>query len=339
MGCVFMSLCPLGVTQTFAKSRSQVIRLSDLVRSQDALGTQDLHFDATFTSEAIEFLRSRSPALLDQIAASPAAAHLLSHARNFDYDVPRDSASALVGYLLQRPGNHIREIQTCEQSLAFFSGPMLDDPHWVGDTLSYLPSDFRFHGTLFLTFGYDIGVAISNTASLNCAHVHFKDHPRELLYYAIHELHHVGFMSYQPPPKLSELKTCADLLRLIEYSTQLEGMAVLAAYQRRHDEHAVTGDEDYVALDDEQRMQHDEVLYFDDFNYLKRRGTEPADAAAWAVIDRMSSGERLWYRSGAKMAQKIEQARGRPALLELIKKGAADFLQTYETLSPAVAKP
>jgi hypothetical protein len=217
----------------------------------DPLALQDLNFDASFARLALGYLRSGDADMLNRLAKSPAAAHLLNHARNFDYDLPKDSPEALVSHLLTPPVKHLEEMETCEQSLAFFSGPMLDDPHWLEDSLRYLPQGFRFHGSLFLTFGYDIGVAISPTASLNCAHPHFKGHPRELIYYAIHELHHVGFMTYQPPPKLSELKTCADLLRLVQYSTQLEGMGVLAAYERRRQEHALADDGDYVALEDE----------------------------------------------------------------------------------------
>jgi len=306
--------------------------LRDLVSSKDGLASQDLIFDASFAQLALVYLKAPDPAILDQLAKSSAAAHLLSHARNFDYDVPKDSPAALISYLLTPPAKHQSETETCQRSLAFFSGSMLNDPHWVQDTLRYLPDDFHFHGALFLTFGYDIGVAFGPTASLNCAHPHFKEHPRELLYYAIHELHHVGFMSYHPPPKLSDIKTCADLLGLVEYSTQLEGMAVFAAYQRRSDEHALADDNDYVALQDEQRMQRDEQSYFDDLNYLKGRGKQPADADAWAVIHRMSSGERLWYRVGARMAQRIEQASGRSTLLDLVRKGPSSFLEAYETL-------
>jgi hypothetical protein len=242
----------------------------------------------------------------------------------------------------------------CARSLAFFTGRMQADRGWLADTLRYLPDDFRFsagspsragfprdgvEGTLFLTFGYDIGVAFGPTASLNCAHPHFGEHPRELLYYAIHELHHVGFMAYQPPPRLSDLKTCGDLLRLVEYSTQMEGMAVLAAYERRRQEHALADDADYVALQDEPGMRLAEAAYFADVAYLKKRATEPADKAAWAVIDRMSGGARLWYRVGARMAQRIEAASGRAALIALIKDGPASFLEAYHRLQVSKGNP
>ena len=135
------------------------------------------------------------------------------------------------------------------------------------------------------------------------------------------------------------MKTCGDLLRLVEYSTQLEGMAVLAAYQRRREEHALSDDVDYVALQDEKRMQLDEARYFEDLHYLQRRSIEAADTDAWAVIDRMSSGERLWYRVGARMAQQIEHASGRAALVALIKKGSAAFIEAYQTASRPASHP
>jgi len=344
IACVAISTWSLMVAAQIVVGQSRDVRknpiaLHDLVKPGDRLAAQDLHFDASFAQLALEYLRSGDSSVLAGLGKSDAAAHLLRHARNFDNDVPKDSPEALVANLLTPPDKHLEEMETCEQSLAFFSGPMLDDPHWVEDTLRYLPDDFRFHGSLFLTFGYDIGVAIAPTASLNCAAAHFKAHPRELMYYAIHELHHVGVMTYQPPPKLAELKTCADVLRLVQYSTQLEGMAVFAAYERRRQEHALADDGDYVALEDEPRMQRDEKLYFDDFHYLEARGAQPADADAWAVIHRMSSGERLWYRVGARMAQRIQKVSGRAALVELVKQGPASFLEAYRAVNHGASKP
>jgi len=180
----------------------------------------------------------------------------------------------------------------------------------------------------------DIGVAFAPNASLNCTHPHFGEHPRELLYYAIHELHHVGFMTLHPPPKVADLETCADLLHLVRYLTQMEGMAVLAAWPRRRDEHALADDPDYVALEDAERMQDDLASYRKDVAYLAGRGGQPADADAWAVIERMSSGERLWYRVGAMMARDIESAKGRAALVELVRKGPDAFFAAYESLDP-----
>jgi putative zinc-dependent peptidase DUF5700 len=312
--------------------KSAPIALHDLVPSNDPLAAHHLGFDASFARQALEYLRSNDPTLIERMAESPAITHILNHARNFDYDVPKESRTALVSSLMGPANEQARRSAICEQSIAYFSGSMLSDPHWVNGALAYLPADFRYHGTLFLTFGYDIGVAFAPNASLNCTHSHFDSHPRELLYYAIHELHHVGFMTYQKPPRLADIKSCSDLLNLVEYSTQLEGMAVLAAYQRRREDQALGDDPDYVALGDEKRMQADLVSYFKDYDYLKKRRSEPADAEARAVIHRMSSGERLWYRVGAYMAQRIEASKGRASLTALVKQGPRQFIASYESL-------
>lgn len=329
--CVSLFLSQSAIAQQ-SSAKSDPVVLHDLVPSTDPLAAHDLGFDASFARQVIENLQSNDPSLAERLSGSPAVTHILNHARNFDYGVPKESATALVNSLLGPPNKQFERSAVCQQSIAYFSGPMLSDPHWVNDALRYLPAEFRFHGTLFLTFGYDIGVAFGPNASLNCTHSHFDGHSRELLYYAIHELHHVGFMAYQKPPKLADIKSCADLLHLVEYSTQMEGMAVLAAYQRRRDDHALANDSDYVALEDESRMQSDLVSYFKDYEYLKSRAHQPADAKAWAVIERMSSGERLWYRAGAYMAQRIEAAKGRATLIALIKEGPAQFLVTYNSL-------
>jgi hypothetical protein len=319
--------------------QSSVVSLASLLPAGSPLANQDLTFDSSFAKLALAYEVRPDSILVNQIVASPAAEHILRHARNFDYDVPKDSLQNLVTFLLRPASNQPERIQTCKQSLDYFTGPMLADSAWVGDVLHYLPAEFRFHGSLFLTFGYDIGVAFGPTASLNCTHPHFRNHPRELLYYAIHELQHTGFMHYQPPPRLSDLTTCADLLRLVEYSTQLEGMAVWAAYDRRKQEHALQDDPDYVALLDDARMARDEALYFKDYQYLKTRGDEPADAAAWAAITRMSSGERLWYRVGARMARRIEEMLGTSALVALIEKGPAAFLRAYQSIKEKPLRP
>jgi len=249
-------------------------------------------------------------------------------ARNFDNDVPKDSPHALVLNLMASPSKSPDPTGVCQRSLAYFAGPMLDNPQWVHDTLRYLPDTFRFHGTLFLTYGYDIGVAFGPSASLNCTHPHFDEHPRELLYYAIHELHHVGFMSIKPPRKFSDVKTCRDLLWIAQYHTQLEGMAVLAAWQRRREEHALNDDKDYVALQDEAEMEREEALYFDKLKYLKDRGEQPADKEAWAIVETLSA-QRLWYRVGARMAHRIERTSGRAALIALIGDSPEQFIAAY----------
>ena len=313
-------------------SSQGVVQLRELLAPGDPLAVHKLAFDASLAVGAIDYERSNNAESFAHMAKSAALQHILNHARNFDYDIPKSSPEALLTSLLDPKGKQAGRAAACEQSVRYFCGAMLQDPHWVAETLRYLPPDFRFDGSLFLTFGYDIGVAFAPNASLNCTHRHFESQPSELLYYAIHELHHVGFMSYHKPPRVGDMKTCADLLKLVEYSTQLEGMAVLAAYERRRADHALADDPDYVALEDAKRMEDELAAYRKDYDYLKSRGTQPVDGAAWAVITRMSSGERLWYRVGALMAQRIEAANGRTALVGLVRQGPEKFRAAFEAV-------
>ena len=317
-----------GAAGRTGRSREFPVALASLVPPDDPLAVQDLLFDPRFARTALEYLDSgRPPALLAALSDSPAAAFLLGHARQFGYDIPHATARELVGELLKDRTASSPGTATCRQSLAYFSGPMLADPRWVADVLLYLPSGFRFSGTLFLTYGYDIGVALAPDASLNGSHSRFSGKPRELMFYGIHELHHVGFMTCAPPPRLDSIKTCADVYRFALYFTQLEGMAVWAAYGPRRAAGALDSEEDYVALRDEARMDRDEKSYLEILEELRRRGNEPADPSAMSAIERLSQGERLWYRVGAKMAARIEKARGRQALVDLIRLGPADFFK------------
>jgi hypothetical protein len=67
-------------------------------------------------------------------------------------------------------------------------------------------------------------------------------------------------------------------------------------------------------------------------DYLTHRGSQAAYADAWAIIERTSSGERLWCRVEAYMAQRIEASKGHVVLVALVKQGLAQFIATYESL-------
>ena len=300
-------------TMANVRSDGSVVRLRNLVPPKDPLGEHDLKFDPRFARGVLQYLATPDDAAPARLARLPAVRHLLGHAERFDQAVPRSTGAELVRHLLARSAGDRR---TMAANLAYFGGTLLEDPRWIGDVLRYLPAAFRFRGSLFLVAGYDIGVALAPHASLNAGHPHFARDPRELLYYAIHELHHVGVMTYWPPPRVADLKTCADLLSLVDYSTALEGSAVLAALERRTQERTLDHDEDYVALGDDRRMREYEARYAEDREYLRLRGSDLADDGAFAVIERMSGGDRLWYRVGARMAMRLEEAEGRPALIE-----------------------
>jgi hypothetical protein len=196
---------------------------------------------------------------------------------------------------------------------------------------AYLPEGFRFEGPLYLTWGYDIGVSMNGTASLNLAHPRFAADLDELWHYCVHEMHHAGFTSYQPfPVAVPEIATAGQMFRFIRYATMLEGMAVHAALGPRRRAGALDADPDYVALRDEERMIAYERAYREIYQHFEEGGDRPLADEDWELVERLSDGDRLWYRVGARMAAVIERHFGLARLRELPRTGSAAFFAAHQ---------
>jgi hypothetical protein len=178
-----------------------------------------------------------------------------------------------------------------------------------------LPANWRFDGTIHLVVGYDIGVAAPPDVLLNVGHEHFARDPEELSHYCVHEIHHVGFLSKRPRPPLDRLDDPAALRALIAYMTQLEGMAVHAAYEGRRANGRLASDDDY-------RVYVDHVARRDAVERYRQclEGIETARSRELVgdLLSAMSSGERLWYRVGAIACAEIEAREGRARLIGTI---------------------
>lgn len=289
-----------------------------------------VHLDPTLFQLASAYLDSGSESLLDEMASTPAAAHLLTHARAWEYDVPHESRAALVKALVTPRAAKAARLPGTHRVLEAFKA-MAGDNTWIAEIRRGLPTGAANEVSLFLTFGYDIGVAGPGTASLNAAHPYFQTDPRELRYYAIHECHHAVFMTYQKPRPLADWKTAADLLAQAEYALQLEGMAVWAAWELREKEGALDKDADYRALQDKPAIRRLEAAFLKAHKALQARAAEPgpADGASRSVLFDLYGPERVFYRFGAHAARQIERHKGRPALLSLVQAGPRAFLEAY----------
>ncbi len=183
--------------------------------------------------------------------------------------------------------------------------------------LDYLPPGTRLEGTLFLVAGYDIGIAAPPDMALNVAHLHFVEHPEELGPYATHEAHHVGFLARRPFPALRGLDDPFRLADVIAFLTQMEGMAVHAAYPGRLAAGTLGNDGDYLVYTDAGEAARVRDRYREVLGRLDGRETLwPFEIGE--ILEAMSSGERLWYRFGALVAAELERAAGRAALVDTI---------------------
>jgi len=291
----------------------------------------EARLDASLTELSVTYLASGREELLSEMAATPAAAHLLAHARAWEYEVPRESTSALVRFLVTPVEEKKGRVAAATKALAYFEGPLREDTSWIAELRRTLPPEAATAVDLFLTFGYDIGVATPGNASLNAVHPHFEADPAELRYYAIHECHHAVFMHYQPPRPLVEWQSVADLLAQSEYALQLEGMAVWAAWELREREGALDGDEDYRALRDEGQIRKLEARFLEVHRALEACAGEPgaADEATRELLLGLYGPDRIFYRFGGYAAREIERLQGRPALLALVETGPRSFWEAY----------
>jgi hypothetical protein len=201
------------------------------------------------------------------------------------------------------------------------------------EAAAYLPEDALSGTVLYLTVGYDIGVAVSGEASLNLAHPHFMENRDEIWFYCVHEVHHAGFERYHDLPVLADVKTTGDLADLIRYLTTLEGLAVHAARNWRTEAGALKTDGDYVALLEPKSMDRYEKEFFNLYYSIAEAPPRPLKEQDWEILERMSSGDRLWYRVGARMADRIERKLGREILIETILQSPEAFFSRFEEMT------
>ena len=289
--------------------------------------------DFTFVHLAIQFLETGSTFTLYELSGTGAAVHLLRHARYAQIDVPTRSTVSLVSYLLTPREEKAADLTSVRRLVAVLESEERSRHRTcVEQARRYLPGDYAYAGVLFFTYGYGLGVSLGDNASLNLAHTRFRERPEEVWLYCIGQLFRVGYHFYHPPPYISSITTTRDLQRLVEYGTQLEGMAIHAAYEQREKQALLDADEDYVVLRDSLRMVALEDEYFRLYYALRQQEDRPLTPDDWGILEAMERTDRLWYRVGALMARRIERAEGRSKLRRLVYNGPRAFISTYESL-------
>jgi len=289
--------------------------------------------DVKFAELAIEYLETGDIEILKRIARTHAAVFLAAHSRRISFSGDEPDIESLVEQLLSSSSMNDVSPDEVRSRLQMVKNDFNAWDRSISEAADYLPSGALLETVLYLTIGYDIGVALANEASINLAHAHFAANPCEMWFYIVHELHHSGFQKYHPLPMLRNIRTTRDLVDLIRYLTTLEGLAVHAARKWREDAEAMQADSDYLALLDEQRMASYEQDFFCLFNDLAKAEPRSLEDGDWSILERMSSGNRLWYRVGALMANRIEEELGRDAIVDTVLQGPAAFFDRYFELA------
>ncbi|MCD4700652.1 MAG: hypothetical protein K8S24_02225 [Candidatus Aegiribacteria sp.] len=289
--------------------------------------------DSTFADLALDFLEAGDCRLLQRIAETDAAQHLAAHSRRVSLSGYVKDPFGLVEQILTSPSMAKINPEELRARLSSIESDRTSQLRCWTEAAALLPDGALSGTVLYLTVGYDIGVALAGQASINLVHPHFLGNSlEEVWFYIVHEIHHAGFQKYNPLPALLDTRSISDLAYLIKYLTHMEGLAVHAARRWRTVRGALEWDSDYEALLDTERMDTYEREFFSSYNGLMGEGERPIEKEDWEILGRMSIGDRLWYRVGASMANRIEKTLGREVLIATVEEGPDAFFERYMKL-------
>ncbi len=289
--------------------------------------------DPTFACLALDFLETDDRELLQSIADTDAARHLAAHSRRVSLNGEVTDPFELVEQILTSPSMSKINLEEIRFRLSSIESDHTSQLRCWNEAADFLPDGALSGTVLYLTLGYDIGVAVDCQASINLAHPHFLENSlEELWFYIVHEIHHAGFQKYNPLPVLADTRSISDLSYLVKYLTHMEGLAVHAARRWRTEKGALKWDSDYEALLDSERMDTYEKAFFSTYSNLVGEVDRPIEKEDWEILGRMSAGDRLWYRVGALMADRIEKALGLVVLIATVEEEPGAFFDRYMEL-------
>ncbi len=284
--------------------------------------------DTSFLEGILTYFQRPSNSRFHELMQHPAAHRVHTHAtqwKNTDSDLRLFWIS-----ILQREQQKGTEYhQSLQNAIDYIDANHEQLDSALTEVQDYLPQTLHVDCHLFLMLGYDIGIVSQGDALLNLGHPLFQKDSHEIIYFAMHEVSHVGYTQLHPFFTLEGLHSLDDLQHAIQYSTHLEGIAVYTPLQRRLNDQELTH-EDYVALLNPTERTKRVHRFFDIYNTLMRTPNRSLQENDLEVFDIMSGQQqRLWYVTGAHMAQTIDKTLGRDTLIQTISAGPASFFTTY----------
>ncbi|MBS3794028.1 MAG: hypothetical protein KGY80_03980 [Candidatus Thorarchaeota archaeon] len=279
---------------------------------------------------ALQYLTSENETLLSELVSCPAAKKTHAHACRFG-----NTDDSIFGFWKSILHDASKDQPGCERriqsNLAYLKSHKSTLLSAIREIEEYLPANYEFQTRLNLILGYDIGIVSQGEAMLNITHSHFSNDRRELIYLIMHELHHVAYTDYHPIYSLDDLQTTDDFMRIIRYSTQLEGFGVYTSLNRRIEENGL-GHEDYQFLLNPKECTSRVEEYFDIIEVLNNEKKRELKDSDFEIMEKMSGrGSRLWYVTGAYMCKVIDEKLGRRTLTETIIDGPDSFFEAYGT--------
>ncbi len=187
---------------------------------------------------------------------------------------------------------------------------------------SYLPQDTHLDGRVFFVTHHNDCIVAPPDAVVDLSLPFFTD-PEAIGVTILHEVHHIGFIHHQKydGPYLTEEPE--RLLKLVQYATQMEGMAVHAVYpiiKDRLTPELLSGrfTQDYRVYVDPAHANEICRAYSRIYRQVSQAKTL-TDGEVETILTDMTNGKRLWYQFGAWIAWEIEKNQGVTRLAESIR--------------------
>ena len=285
-----------------------------------------VRIDTSFIVPLLHYLSEPNKETMIEITKHAAAIKTHAHALRF-LNTKANISSFWEGILKQLSKDE-KLIDNVRGSLASLHSQTHEFNDLLMDLWNYFPEGTNLRSALYAIMGYDIGIVSEGAALINMGHPDFHEHPREILFMSMHELHHVVYTAYNPLVDFNQVHRTNQLCDVIRYCTHMEGLAVYSTLEQRRSSKALDN-RDYQLLLDSRARKKRVSEFFDILTELETRDDSPLDKTDWDILDRMSGKDRLWYVTGAHMAQTIETGFGRNQLNETIRLGPDNFFKTY----------
>ena len=300
------------------------------------MGNVQVTIDYSFINCVLEYLERPREDTFHVIVSNEAAKDVHAHAYRF-HNTTLDNQDFWRKILKSESNKGKEHLEKIRKNLEYITIHDKEFLEAFDEVSTYLPDELELNTKLHLMIGYDMGIVFGSNAFLNAGHSFFFENKRELLYLAMHEVHHVGYAHYNPTYSFDSINNIKDFLPIIKYSTHLEGLAVYCPLQRRLRENGLKH-RDYPVLLDKMEKERLVRKYFEIVAEIERSEDREIVEKDWDLLRQMSDIYRLWYITGAHMAQVIDEKLGREKLIQTIIDGPERYYQTYLSLERKLKK-
>lgn len=281
-----------------------------------------VNLNLEFSELALQYLKTEDSNYIKKICSLKAADHIYFHAYNCNPEMNFKDKESFVKSILSK--NSLKNnIINYENILTQLKNQNNLTKEAENETLKYLPEGTIFSVNMYITLGY---FPVGMNGNFNIDLSFNFDNIREILYLAIHELHHVGFLQYHKVPlSINNLKSKGDLANLLSAHFQLEALATYAPYNIRLSENSLN-DPDYCKINDIKLMNEYKRQLFASYDNLKKGSDLKLEENDFAILNDFWNGKRIAYRFGLYSCIKISEKYGQAFLVNTIKEGSDKFM-------------